>query len=772
MLGNSDQQQQQQQDKGEDLRLPSVQAPESLPSHSSDGNGNSGASLGASQSQRDPSRKNDGTLSKSVVQDFRRQQLQVALVTFAVLTAAGSYVLMLFIAMPLSIHLIVNQEELGCDPEIQDDCFAPTDVSQKKLTLTLSLLRTMTFIMGSLVGVLSDRWGRRPLLIAALSGYACAGALFLIGWNTQTLGLFIFGGMCLGASSPVTPHGIAYVSDVSRPDRLATNMGILQGFGYFLGLLTGALISLAISQATRGADEDEFEHAIDPYNKLFNISYSVGLCFSGVVAVTMLFFLPESLHVDERTKIIDWKKANPFGFLALIRQSRYLSCLWFSAACAWMAVGAGESVTGGWWLRRYTQSEVNIFIMFIVMIWLSSAFGAAFMTPIFVKLMGLKGAIHFSMIMTMTVGLAFAFAPTVNTSYTAVGLSFLAAPVVPTELSLIMGQVSATQKGALAGALRSSEAFSKLIGIILFGSMFAIYIEPFRPDVSCVPLDYSSTNADNTCDCGVSTCPTYDATNASGRVFDASFPFYYEAAKCTLGQLSPMFAGKPSAHIPFNSPEPRPIVPQSFVDDGLVTRDDTCQGGGGLGNSITIELAREWCVSVSALEGRVGTAVATKYNEDFGCPGFDLSLFMADVPMYQNFQVCAADSNSADCDQDMYEELLTNSSAVNYDLAQFQAFAGIATNITEDVDEECASLGTAELNFCWEGVIAKFPGMFPFLYLTGLGGLSYLGFIIAEVFFRDEDREYWLHKAEPEKDKSEPEPVDNANEATVRPVNV
>jgi len=58
-----------------------------------------------------------------------------------------------------------------------------------------------------------------------------------------------------------------------------------------------------------------------------------------------------------------------------------------------------------------------------------------------------------------------------------VGLSFFAAPVVPTELALIVGQVPATEKGALAGAVRSSEAFSKLMGIVIFGTSFAGYIE-------------------------------------------------------------------------------------------------------------------------------------------------------------------------------------------------------------------------------------------------------------------------------------------------------
>ncbi|GBG25478.1 Hippocampus abundant transcript-like protein 1 [Hondaea fermentalgiana] len=727
-------------------------------------------SMPSTSEVKSSSSKNTGKLSQSVVQDFRQQQKQAIMAAACTFTAGASYILMLFIAMPLSIHLIVNQSN-GCDPEIQDDCFAPTDTSQRQLTLTLSLLRTMTFLMGSFLGTLSDRWGRKPLLLGALAGYATTGLLLLIGWQTQVIGLFLFAGMVLGASSPVTPHGIAYISDISRPDRLPTNMGILQGCGYFLGLLSGALISLLISESTRGADEDENADvsALDPYNKLFNISYGTGFAFAGSVATLMFFILPESLHKAERSSFVDWKKANPFGFVTLVTRNPYLLMLWISAACAWMAVGGLEACTGGWWLRRYMQTDVNVFIIFIVAVWLGSAFGAALLTPVLVKLMGLKGAIHFGMIWTIIVGFGFAFAPTAQLSYIAVGLSFFAAPVVPTELALIVGQVPATEKGALAGAVRSSEAFSKLLGIIIFGTAFAGYIESYVPDVECVPLDYSSSNPVNTCPCGVATCPTFDPTNSSGRIMDAANPFYYEANKCSLGELSPMFLGKPSKFIPVNVAANQVIVPQSFVDDGWVVRDDTCQGGGGVGNSLTLEVEREWCVSAAALEARgVAAPVAAKYNADFGCPGFDLSMYSSDKALRENLAACEADAASASCNQTLADS--TTEETLNYDDEEFDTFTGIYVNITTGEKVACESMGTAELNLCWEGVIADFPGLFPFLYMSVLGFISYAAFIIAEVFFKHEDREYWVHHKETPEPESGAPVVEESNAAPrVRP---
>ncbi|GBG25476.1 Hypothetical Protein FCC1311_016952 [Hondaea fermentalgiana] len=694
--------------------------------------------------------KNDGKLSNSVVVDYRAQKFRIILVTIGVAASAAAYVLMLFIAMPISIHLIVNMGQKGCDPEIQDDCFAATDESQRWLTLTLTLLRTMSFLMGSTIGVLSDRWGRRPMIVLALIGYGTTGLLFLIGWRVKVLGLYVFGGMLLGSCSPVTAHGIAYVSDVSRPDRLATNMGTLQGFGYFLGLLLGALISLVISQATNESGPAEGEPALQPYDELFYISYSTGFAMAAGMGLIMLFLLPESLHKDDR-KNFTWKQINPFAFLALVTRSKYLACLWGSAFFGWMAVGAGESVTGGWWLRRYTQSNVNDFIIFTVLIWLGSAFGAALMTPIFVKLLGFKRAVHFTMVATISVGVGFACAETANVSYLAVGLSLLAAPVVPMQYSLIMGQADGKEKGALAGAIRSSEALAKIIGITVMGNTFANYIRVYTPDPSsCIPLDYSPTNPFNTCDCGVNTCPVYDPTNSSGRVMDASNPFVYEPSTCSLGNLSPVYDGKPSAHVAVQSPMPNPIVPQLFVDEGLVTRDGSCQGGGGLGEYDTRLLAREWCISTPAMEARgLDAAAAELWNQEFGCPGFDFSMYAEDVPKYENMEACEADLNSVDCNQTLFDETTNDPDSLNYDAEEFQSFAGVYTNITNGVSASCASLGTAEMNMCWDGVIADFAGLFPFIYFSCFGIAAYIFFIIAEVFFQKEDREFWLHKENP-----------------------
>ncbi|CAK9107822.1 Tetracycline resistance protein [Durusdinium trenchii] len=710
-------------------------------------------------------------LSSSVVTDPREERKRVSLVTFAVLCAAASYIVMLFIAMPLSIHIISNKED-GCDLETNDDCFAPTDDSQRYLTLVLSMLRAMTFLFGSLIGTLSDKFGRKPLLLMALSGYTLAGILFLIGWSSETLALFLIGGMILGASSPVTPHGVAYISDVSAPDKLAQNMGVLQGFGYFFGLMGGALLALAISELTVGQEEDPNEAAVDPYNRLFYGAYGTGIFLSGAACILSFLVLPESLHEDDRVDRISVAKANPFGFVTIISRNMYLTMIYFSAFFGWMSVGASEAVTGGWWLRRYTVTAVEEFIVFIVALWVASGFGAAICTRLYVAVRGLKFAIHVSMIFSVATGIAFALAPTVATSYIAVGLSFVSASVVPTIAALLMGQVPANEKGSLAGALRGSEALAKLIGILIFGSLFANYIEEFTPDASCVPFDYNvGGNQANTCDCGVETCPVFDPTNTSGLVHPLQNPpgFYFQPDLCSLGQLSPTFGAKYGKYIPFPELDAaRQIVPQSFIDLGFTTRSSgDCYDGGQRGtNGLTIETDRQWCLSVPAMVARftpsagptAAPGLATVFNADFGCPGFDATTANADNDLFTNFQICEADPSPPGCDVADYDAVRFGS-ANTYGGPNFTDVNDLLLNLGilqrafapggSDPEEFCeAEYGTAEINVCWEGPIAEFPGLFPLLYLAILPAVSYVCFIVGEMLFVKDDARYWTSRDE------------------------
>ena len=149
------------------------------------------------------------------------------------------------------------------------------------------------FVCAPILGALSDRFGRRPVLLGSIFGL---GVMFLASaLATSLAGLLlarIFGGM-LAANFAVAN---AYVADLTAPEDRARSFGMIGaafGIGYVIGPMVGGLLG-----------------SID-----IRLPFYAAAALSLVNAVYGLLVLPESLP-RERRKAIEWRKANPFSSLA------------------------------------------------------------------------------------------------------------------------------------------------------------------------------------------------------------------------------------------------------------------------------------------------------------------------------------------------------------------------------------------------------------------------------------------------------------------------
>ena len=168
-----------------------------------------------------------------------------------------------------------------------------------------------------------------------------------------------------------------------------------------------------------------------------------------------------------------------------------------------------------------------------------------------------------------------------------------------------------------------------------------------------------------------------------------------------------------------------PILPAFMVnaDDPAQARPDTCLGTGLVPNAggFNSSLPRFWCSGP---------------NHPLGCPGFDAGQVATDLAIAANARSCQANLTSAPCDAEMFR---TNAT-FHEDLA---GAVEILSRAREGEAETCPDLGDAELNACLAGPINDFPGLIPLVYLSGLAVLSYLSFIVAEVFFGKHDTKGW-----------------------------
>ncbi|HEX9006967.1 MAG TPA: MFS transporter, partial [Bacteroidota bacterium] len=155
----------------------------------------------------------------------------------------------------------------------------------------------MQFLFSPVMGNLSDRFGRRPVLLAALFGL---GVDFLVlGLSPNITWLFaarLFSGI-FGASFTT---GSAYIADISPPDKRAQNFGMV-GVAFGVGFIMGPVIGGILGQ----------------YGSRIPFFAAAGL--SLVNCLYGLFVLPESLPREHR-RPFEWKRANPVSSLGRLRR--------------------------------------------------------------------------------------------------------------------------------------------------------------------------------------------------------------------------------------------------------------------------------------------------------------------------------------------------------------------------------------------------------------------------------------------------------------------
>lgn len=155
----------------------------------------------------------------------------------------------------------------------------------------------MQFFCGPLLGMFSDRYGRRPVLLLSLLGL---GIDFLFMAFAPTLWWLLLGRVLNGATAASFSTANAYLADVTPPDQRAKVfgwMGSAFSFGFIIGPTIGGLLG--------------------EYDLRLPFLAAAGLTFANFLYG--LFVLPESLPPERRATAFDWTRANPLGALRLLR---------------------------------------------------------------------------------------------------------------------------------------------------------------------------------------------------------------------------------------------------------------------------------------------------------------------------------------------------------------------------------------------------------------------------------------------------------------------
>ncbi len=153
----------------------------------------------------------------------------------------------------------------------------------------------MQFFFSPVVGNLSDRFGRRPVLLVSLGILTLDYALMAV---AGSIWLLFIGRIIGGISSATHSTATAYMADISDPDKKAQNFGLVSaafGIGFVLGPIMGGLLG-------------EFGP---------RMPFIVAMCLAGLNFALAFFFLPETLR-DENRRPFEWRRANPVGAFKVI----------------------------------------------------------------------------------------------------------------------------------------------------------------------------------------------------------------------------------------------------------------------------------------------------------------------------------------------------------------------------------------------------------------------------------------------------------------------
>lgn len=314
------------------------------------------------------------------------------------------------------------------------------------------------FLCSPIIGNLSDRFGRRPVLLSSLAGFAIDYIFMAL---APTYGWLFVGRIIAGITGASFTTGAAYIADVSTPENRAKNFGMI-GAAFGLGFMLGPLIGGVIGNAW-GARAPFYAAAI--------------LCFLNWLYG--YFILPESLDKEHR-RPFEWKKANPFGSLQFLRKAKSIAGL---ALCYFLIYLAAMAVQGNWnyftiYRFHWTPDLVGYSLAAVgVMVGLVQAVLTRKINP----LLGNEKSIYLGLLL-YSLGLTlFAFATQSWMMFAFLIPYCLGGIAGPALQSTMASHVQRNEQGALQGALTSLMSLTTIIGPLIMNNLFKYFTTSKAP---------------------------------------------------------------------------------------------------------------------------------------------------------------------------------------------------------------------------------------------------------------------------------------------------
>jgi DHA1 family tetracycline resistance protein-like MFS transporter len=310
----------------------------------------------------------------------------------------------------------------------------------------------MQFLFSPFQGALSDRFGRRPVIVISNFG---VGLDYMLMALAPTLGWLFVGRVISGITAASIATAYAYVVDVTLPGKRGSRFGLLGaafGAGFVLGPALGGLAG-----------------SISP-----RLPFWIAAGLSLANACYGLLILPESLPRSRRAAF-SWRRANPLGALALLRSRGELFGLANVNFLSNLAHAVLPSISVLYMLYRYNWDQRTVGLT-LAGVGVASIVVQGAVVGSVIKRIGERAALMLGIAFGVLGFLVFALARTGVEFWLGIPLLALWGLEEPASLALMSRSVSGSEQGRLQGANSSITGIANLVGPGLFSLTFAFAI--------------------------------------------------------------------------------------------------------------------------------------------------------------------------------------------------------------------------------------------------------------------------------------------------------
>lgn len=317
------------------------------------------------------------------------------------------------------------------------------------------LYASVQFLMGPVIGGLSDRFGRRPVLLASLAAFSLD---YVVMAYAPTLWWLVAARVVAGITGATFPTAYAYIADVTPAEKRGANFGIIGmafGFGFIIGPALGGFVA-------RYGTEVPF---------LLSAALAIANFVYG------LFVLPESLPPAQR-RPFQWRRANPVGALMRLKSAHPVVLMLAATVFVWTL--SYQSLYSIWSYHgqlRYgwTPEQVG---WSLAAVGVTGAFVQGFLGRKLIPRFGQRRIIQFGLLSAVAGYSTYAMADVGMLVYVGIAVSACQGLVFPCLQGLMSAEMPPSEQGELQGAVASIQSLSAIIGPPLMTTVFARFSAP------------------------------------------------------------------------------------------------------------------------------------------------------------------------------------------------------------------------------------------------------------------------------------------------------